>query len=166
MRITTLVRKLLAVTQLFVTGVQITPAGLIAQVRPRCSQCSRQAPCYDHRPVRLWRHLSLGTMRIWLSYGPWRVHCPRCGVKVEKVPWAESSRGFTLAFEELCAYLAQITDQTSVTRLLGIDWRTVGVIVRRVVERRLDPNRLQGVQNIGIDEFSYRKRHRYLTVVV
>jgi len=170
-RITTLVRKLLAVTQLFVTGVQIGPSGLIARVRPRwrkprCSQCGRQAPCYDHRPARLWRHLSLGKMRIWLRYGPRRVRCPACGVKVEKVPWAEPGSGFTLAFEELCAYLAQITDQTSVTRLLGIDWRTVGVIVRRVVERRLDPDRLEGVRNIGIDEFSYRKRHRYLTVVV
>ncbi len=32
--------------------------------------------------------------------------------------------------------------------------------------RRLDPQRLAGLRRIGIDEFSYRKRHRYLTVVV
>ncbi len=41
-----------------------------------------------------------------------------------------------------------------------------GSIVKRVVARRLDPERLTGLRRIGIDEFSYRKRHRYLTVVV
>jgi len=34
------------------------------------------------------------------------------------------------------------------------------------VSRRLDPDRLDGLRHIGIDEFSYRRRHRYLTVVV
>jgi transposase len=66
----------------------------------------------------------------------------------------------------MCAYLAQITDFTSVTKLLGIDWRTVGVIVGRVVDRSLDPSRLENLRRIGVDEFSYRKRHRYITIVV
>ena len=35
-----------------------------------------------------------------------------------------------------------------------------------MVARRLDPERLSGLRSIGIDEFSYRKRHHYLTVVV
>jgi transposase len=87
-------------------------------------------------------------------------------VRIEHLPWTFSGSGFTTAFEELCAYLAQITDRTAVTRLLGIDWRTVGAIVGRVVERKIDPSRLVGLSSIGIDEFSYRKRHRYLTIVV
>jgi len=64
------------------------------------------------------------------------------------------------------AYVAQVTDQTHVARLLGLSWRTVGRIIQRVVERRLDASRFHGLRRIGIDEFSYRKRHRYLTVVV
>jgi transposase len=62
--------------------------------------------------------------------------------------------------------LAQITDQTKVTELTGISWATVGSIVERVVSRRLAPDRFDGLRCIGVDEFSYRKRHRYLTVVV
>jgi len=38
--------------------------------------------------------------------------------------------------------------------------------VERVVARRLDPARLDNLRRIGVDEFSYRKRHRYLTTVV
>jgi len=49
---------------------------------------------------------------------------------------------------------------------MAIAWITVGSIVSRVVARSRDENRLAGLRRIGIDEFSYRKRHRYLTVVV
>jgi transposase len=87
-------------------------------------------------------------------------------VRTEQVPWASQGSRFTWDFEELTAYLAQVTDKTRVTELLGISWTTVGAIVERVVARRLDPSRLEGLRRIGVDEFSYRKRHRYLTTVV
>jgi transposase len=87
-------------------------------------------------------------------------------VRTEQVPWAPPGSRFTWDFEELVAYLAQVTDQTRVTELMGISWATVGAIVERVVARRLDPARLDGLRRIGVDEFSYRKRHRYLTTVV
>jgi transposase len=111
--------------------------------------------------------LGIGRLRIWLEYAPRRVECPRCGgVRTEKVPWAPHQSRFTWDFEELVAYLAQVSDKTKVTELMGISWPTVGAIVERVVARRLDPLRLDGLRRIGIDEFSYRKRHRYLTTVV
>ena len=47
---------------------------------------------------------------------------------------------------------------------MSVAWVTVGAIVARVVRRRLDPSRLKGLRRIGIDEFSYRKRHRYITL--
>ena len=102
------------------------------------------------------------------SMQPWRVSCRRCRgvkVKVEQVPWASGSSVFTSGFEELAAYLAQVTDRTAVSRLLGISWVTVGSIVERVVARRLDGARFAKLRRIGVDEFSYRKRHRYLTIV-
>jgi transposase len=108
----------------------------------------------------------MGRLRISLEYAPRRVECPRCGVRSEQVPWAVHGSRFTGDFEELVAYLAQVTDQTRVTELMGISWTTVGAIVERVVARRLDPSRLEGLRRIGVDEFSYRKRHRYLTTVV
>ena len=104
--------------------------------------------------------------RRWLQYAPWRVSCPRCGVKAEQVPWAGGGSVFTSGFEELAAYLSQVMDRTAVSRLPGISWVTVGNIVERVVARRLDGARFGKLKRIGVDEFSYRKRHRYLTLVV
>ncbi len=171
MRITTVFRRLLGVSDLFVEGVDFDPAGLVVHVRPswrspRCSSCQKRAPGYDKKPERKWRHLVLGRCPIWLAYAPRRVDCPRCGVRVEEVPWAAPASRFTNDFDEMVAYLAQVTDKTKVTELMGISWMTVGSIVERIVSERLDPERLENLRRIGIDEFSYRKRHRYITVVV
>ena len=172
MRLTTLLRRLLGVTSLYVEQVQLWTAGrLRVSVRPswrrsRCGTCGRRAPRYDRRPQRLWRHPPWGPTTVWLRYAPWRVSCRRCGVRVEQVSWAASGSAFTASCEEMVAYLAQTMDRTAVSRLMGISWQAVGSIVERVVARQLDPARLHGLKRIGVDEFSYRKRHHYLTVVV
>jgi len=162
----------LKITNLFVTGVELAAEGLVVCVRPRwqkprCGGCGKRAPGYDQGAERRWRHLGVGRTYIWLAYAPRRVNCPLCGVRTEEVPWARpGNHRFTREFEELVAYLAQVTDRTTVTRLMGISWVTVGSIVERVVRDRLDESRLDGLRRIGVDEFSYRRRHRYLTTVV
>ena len=172
MRVTTLLRRLLGVTQLHVEQVRIGTTGMLrVSTRPswrrsRCGMCGRRAVRYDRQPARLWRHLPWGRVTVWLRYAPWRVSCGRCGVRVEQVSWAAHGSAFTAPLEELAAYLAQVTDRTTASRLVGISWPAVGGIVERLVARRLDSTRLAGLRRIGVDEFSYRKRHHYLTVVV
>ncbi len=82
-------------------------------------------------------------------------------MRVEQVSWAASGSAFTASCEEMGAYLAQTMDRTAVSRLTGISWQAVGSIVERVVARQLEPGRLQGLKRIGVDEFSYRRRHHY-----
>lgn len=48
---------------------------------------------------------------------------------------------------------------------MRIAWRTVGRICARVVVDELDPHRLDGLFEIGVDELSWRKQHHYLTLV-
>ncbi len=171
MRVTTIFRRLLGIVQLFVTDIHFGEDGLTLGVRPRwrrprCGQCHRVASGYDRLPRRRWRHLGLGRTLIWLAYAPRRVQCPSCGVRTEATPWARADSRFTRDFEEMAAYLAQCTDFTAAAKQLGCAWRSISGIVERVVRERLEPGRLEGLERIGIDEFSYRKRQRYLTVVV
>ena len=172
MRATTILRQLLGVTNLVVEDVVVDDNDdVLLHVRPtwkkaRCSGCERRAPRYDQRPLRIWRHLGWGRKSVYFLYAPRRVNCPTCGVVSELVPWAAARSRFTYEFEEYAGYLAQVTDKTRVTELVGIAWRTVGAIVERVVARNLDCARLDNLRSIGVDEFSYRKKHRYLTIVV
>jgi transposase len=41
----------------------------------------------------------------------------------------------------------------------------VSAIVGRVVADHIDPARLDGLSRIGVDDVSYRKGHRYLTLI-
>ena len=48
---------------------------------------------------------------------------------------------------------------------MRIDWNTVGRIITRVMHDGLDPGRLEALFEVGVDEVSWRKRHKYLTLV-
>lgn len=81
------------------------------------------------------------------------------------MPFARHGARFTRDVEDLVAWLATKTDKAAITRLVRVNWRTVGAIVERVVADELDPHRLDDLYEVGIDEVSYRKQHNYLTVV-
>ena len=147
---------------------------LIADVRPvrgargRCGVCRRRCGRYDNGegPGR-WRGLDLGTGQVFLEADAPPVSCPEHGVVVAQVPWARHGVGHTLAFDQRVAWLVTQCSKTAVTALMRIAWRTVGSIIARVwadVEALGD--RLDGLTRIGIDEISYQRHHRYLTVVV
>jgi transposase len=106
-------------------------------------------------------------VRVFLEADAPRVRCPAHGVVVAAVPWARHGAWFTRAFEDTAAWLAVHTSRVAVAELLRVAWRTVGRMVTRVAqEAGQDIDRLEGLRRIGIDEISYRKGHRYLTVVV
>lgn len=171
MRVTTLLRSLLGLEGTRVLEVNFDEEGLVVDVAPtwrrgRCSECGQSCPGYDRGRGRRWRHLDLAGMMLHLRYDTRRVDCPRCGVKVEQVPWAEASSWFTRPFEDHVGYLAQRCDKTTVSDMMRVAWETVGSIIQRVVARRQRGDALDGLTHIGVDELSYRRHHEYITVVV
>jgi len=110
--------------------------------RPRCPACGKAGTIQETREPRFWRDLAFGKAVTLLRYGPRRVDCAKCGVHVEAVPWAAPKSRFTRRMEELVAYLAQQMSKTAGCKLAGIDWRTVGSIVERIIGEKLDPTRL------------------------
>lgn len=172
MRATTLLRRVLSLKQTRILGVEFGPFGVEVEVAPTirvpyCSRCLRRARrVYDSRR-REWRHLDFAGMEVTLAYEQRRVDCRHCReVCVELVPWADARSGFTRDFEDQTAYLAQVTDRTTVCRLMRVSWRTVGRIIERVVARLGPADRLDGLEYIGVDELSYRRHHEYITSVV
>ena len=82
--------------------------------------------------------------------------------------WARHGSRFTRAFEQQVAWLATHCSKTAVCELMRISWYTVGRIIERVVadERLRQGDPLERLARIGIDELSFRKGQRYITVVV
>jgi transposase len=171
MQVTKVLSNILGMKCVRVRGCEFEEAGLVIDVAPttriaRCSGCGcRVRRLYDRRSGRRWRHLDLGGMRVELRYDLRRGDCTRCGIRTELVPWADPDSMFTRPFEEQVAYLAQRMDKTAITGLMGIAWYTVGSIAARVVARLSPQDRLTGVRVIGIDELSYRRHHKYVTII-
>lgn len=136
--------------------------------RHRCGVCRRRCPRYDGgQGKRRWRALDLGTVRAFIEADAHRVSCTEHGVVVAWVPWARHGAGHTRAFDDTIAWLATTTSKTTLRKMMRIAWPTVGAIVTRVradIDVGLD--RFAGLRRIGIDEISYKKNHKYLTIVV
>jgi transposase len=171
MRVTTAFNRLLELEGASVERVTFAQQGIVVGIRLRrrgrvCSRCGQPVAVTHDTSRRRWRHLDLGGSRCYLEATLRRVRCPDCGVRVEAVPFARAGARHTRAFDALVAFLAQQMAATPLARLLRLSWRTVGRICARVVAERLDRSRFQGLRRIGVDEVSYRRGHRYLTLVL
>jgi len=104
---------------------------------------------------------------VFLEANAPRVRCQVHGVTVAAVPWARHGAGHTLAFDQQVAWLATQASKTAITVLMRIAWRTVGAIVARYwADTAAALDAFAGLRKIGVDEISYKKGHKYLTVVV
>jgi transposase len=169
-RVTTAFNRLLDLPGGSVRAVRFDCDGVVITValrrrRPVCAGCGQVCAATHDTVLWRWRHLDLGGQRCFITAWLRRVKCADWGVRLEAVAWARPGSRFTRDFEDVIAYLAQQMAKDPIARLMRIAWDTVGRIVERVIAERLDAGRLDGLRRIGIDEVSYRKRHRYLTVV-
>ena len=173
MRATTAFKRLLRLPGVRVSEVTFEAGRVVVDVRlrrqrlvcPHCGWSTAARHNLQHHDST-WRTLDLGAWRVVVRARLRRLTCRDHGVVVEAVPFARHAARFTRDFDDLVAWLAAKTDKTTVSRLTRIDWRTVGVIVERVVADELDPHRLDDLYEIGVDEISWKKHHNYLTVVV
>jgi hypothetical protein len=153
--------RLLRLDGIWVRQVQFFTDRVVVRValrrrRLRCPLCEFSTPHRHNRQSveSTWRHLDLGVWRLELRAQLRRLRCPEHGVRVEEVPFARHRSGFTRDFEQLVAWLAITMDKSAITRLLRIDWDTVGRIIARVCAEDLDPDRLENLFEIGIETVS------------
>ena len=110
----------------------------------------------------------MNTHKTYLESEVYRVNCPVHGVVACAVPWARHDSAFTYEFEHMTAWVALHCSRKVTAEFMRILWNTVGPIISRVRQDvDFDPkSRFDGLVNIGVDETSYKKGHKYITVIV
>lgn len=176
----TLFKKILNVKHVVIEGVDICQEDniprIVVKVRPtsryanRCPYCGRVCVGYDQptKHPRRWRALDICGAIVELEAHTHRIKCPEHGTLTADVPWAYPGSNFTKDFELVVAWFAAHLPRSVVSHYMRIDWKTVGRCVSRTLHE-IEPerqHRLNGLVNIGIDETSYKKGHKYITVVV
>lgn len=171
-----LLKKLLNVNciKIINASFEVTSQSLYIHVKAtkgkqkRCPICGRKCTGYDATTkCRKWRHLDFGSCAVFIVADVHRVECPEHGVHTEMVPWANHHSSYTKEFEQQVAYLALRLNKKEVSKLMRISWNTVGPVLSRT-KNIYEPDssvRFKNLIRIGIDETSYKKGHKYVTVV-
>ena len=144
---------------------------VVISVRPRlnsspiCSGCHKKCGTYDHLNERLFEFIPIWGFTVFLCYAMRRVNCKSCGIKVEKVPWADGKNHLTRAYQLFLARWAKCLSWKEVAVAFKTSWDNVFRSVRFIVEYGLKHRDFKGITAIGVDEIQFGKGQNYITVV-
>src|SRR6266581_7087288 len=111
----------------------------------------RDLPCFEYRT----------TVVIEL----YRVRCPNCGLKIEKVEQLPSKAPFSKRFEEAVGEACESASARRVAKQFGLAESTVRAIDLRVLERWNAQRKKPALHQMGVDEIFLGKKTKFVTVV-
>jgi transposase len=130
-----------------------------------CSGCGRKLSEVYDTYEREVRDLPCFEFRTTVVIELYRVRCPDCGVKTEKVPQLPSKAPFSKRFEEAVGLACESAAVRRVARQFGLSPSTVRAIDVRYLKRWAASRRKPALRQMGIDEIYLGKKHKFLTVV-
>jgi transposase len=116
---------------------------------------------------RVLRLVPIGMRPTFLRLGIWRLHCERCGAsRWPKLPFVKGKARHTRRFAQFAIDLVHWMTVLGVARVLGVGWDLVKDIHKEHLHRRYKAPPLKDLKYLGIDEFSIRKGHSYMSIFV
>ncbi len=130
-----------------------------------CSGCGRKfSELYD-TSERAVRDLPWSAFTATVFIEIYRVKCPDCGVKREKVPLLPSKAPFSKRFEDAVGLACEMASARQVARQFGLPASTVRAIDLRYLERWNAARRKPALRQMGVDEIYLGKKQKFLSVV-
>src|ERR1700675_2820424 len=130
-----------------------------------CSGCGRKLAEANDSYEREVRDLPCFEFRTTVVVELYRVRCPDCGVKTEKVPQLPSKAPFSKRFEEAVGLACESAAVRRVARQFGLASSTVRAIDVRYLNRWSEERRKPALRQMGVDEIYLGKKQKFLTVV-
>ena len=133
----------------------------------RCPKCKSRYVRRRGTVVRRFKTIPIGSTPVFIELAIQRVECFRCKiVRQVKLSFADWRRSYTRSFELYALALCRHMTILDVAKHLKVGWDTIKDILKRHLTRRFKFPKLGHLQRIAIDEISFGKGHRYLTVVL
>src|SRR6202041_1576817 len=130
-----------------------------------CSGCGRRISQVAKVYEREVRDLPWSEYRTTEVIELYRVRCPECGIKAEKVPQLPSKAPFSKRFEEAVGLACERAAGRRGARQLGLSSSTVRAIDLRDLKRWAEGRRKPALRQMGVDEIYLGKKQKFLTVV-
>jgi transposase len=130
-----------------------------------CSGCGRKLEDAHDVREREVRDLPCMEFRTTVVIEVYRVCCPDCGIKIEKVPQLPSKAPFSKRFEDAVGEACESAAARPVARRFGLPASTVRAIDLRYLERSAAARRKPALTQMGVDEIHLGKKQKFITVV-
>ncbi len=130
-----------------------------------CSGCGRKFRDFYDLSERAVRDLPWGEFLTTVYIEIYRVKCPDCGVKREKVLQLPSKAPFSKRFEEAVGEACESASARQVARRFELAASTVRAIDLRYLERWARGRRKPALRQMGVDEIYLGKKQKFVTVV-
>ena len=131
-----------------------------------CSGCGEARAGYHDEEERWVRDLPILDAQTHLLVRRYRVDCPTCGPKLERLSWLLPWSRVTLRLAESVARLCQVLPIKHVAEFYGLGWDAVKGIDKEWLERTLGEPDLSNLTQLAMDEFAIRRGQRYATIFV
>jgi transposase len=131
----------------------------------RCPRCRIAVAEAKASRWRVLRDLDVGRRHMELLVRVYRAGCRGCGWPELAVSLARPYARCTRRLEKHLFRLTGDSTVKAVAKRMALDWDTVKDAEVRYIRGLLRKRNLDGVRRIGIDEVSYQKGHKYLTLV-
>jgi transposase len=130
-----------------------------------CGGCGQRVDEIREIYEREVHDLPWGEYPVTVVIELYRVNCPRCGVKAEKVEMLPSKARFSQRFEDAVGQACESAPVLRVARQFHLPERTVRAIDVRYLERWAARRRQPALRQMGVDEIYLGKSQKFLTVV-
>jgi transposase len=130
-----------------------------------CGGCGRRVHKIHEVYEREIRDLPCFEFQTTVVVELYRVDCPECGVKAEKMPQMPSKSPYSKRFEDAVGQSCESASARQVARRMGLAQSTVRGIDLRYLERCEASRRKPPLRHMGVDELYKGKKDKFLTVV-
>jgi transposase len=130
-----------------------------------CLGCGRRVEEIHEVYEREVRDLPCFQYRTTVVVELYRVHCPDCGIRAEKVEQLPSKAPFSKRFEEIVGQACESASARQVARRFELAESTVRALDLRYLERWAASRRKPALRQMGVDEIHLGKKQKFLTVV-
>lgn len=141
--------------------------GIFTPKQSSCPCCGDKICVSKGSKERKLRMAPLGNKMSFLFVKLHRLQCTNCEhVWWPVMPFVRGKRRVTLSFEKYVIELMRFATIEHTAKFLGVSWNLVKKIHKDHLKRMYQIPDLKSLRYLGVDEFSIRKGHNYMTIFI
>ena len=132
-----------------------------------CSACGHRVCIFKGQKMKFLRMPPIGRKQALLRVTMHRLQCKSCeSMWWPQLPFIRGTARYTRSFAQTVLDMLRFATIKSVADFLHVSWSLVKDIHKHKLSNTYRRISLANVKYLGVDEFSIRKHHRYMTIFV